>query len=127
MTYASILSGSTSGGSTVHTYRRMRACASAEREVLGLFWGIITVKLSIEVIGCNGEVRGGAPGVGVHGDSWRYGILFDTCIDIVSRIACGCIGYSQRPSRLIDLGRGGGRGRWRRSGRDRECHTCHKP
>ena len=27
-----------------------------------------------KVIGCNGEVRGGAQGVGVGGAGWRYGI-----------------------------------------------------
>jgi hypothetical protein len=47
-----------------------------------------------KVIGCNGEIRDGALGVRVRGDSWRYGILFDTCIDIVGRIACGFVAHS---------------------------------
>jgi hypothetical protein len=60
-----------------------------------------------KVIKCNCEVRDGVSGVGVRGDGWRYGILFDTCIDIVSRIACVFVGYSQRPSQLVEVDGGG--------------------
>jgi hypothetical protein len=57
--------------------------------------------LGKKVIGCNGEVRGGASGIGI-GDT--ASCLLHTCIDIISELAYGFIRYSQLPSQLNKLG-----------------------